>query len=140
MSQKTNIENLNSILETVNSLPDAGSGGGSIETCTLSVDWWLLAECDPDNLPIAYIQCFEDGEIKTNSFEYTIGGKPQGAPNTFIVPKNAIVALKVSDVMYPELCIMHDGTNVVTLFAHPEYGLAYTVCITGDANIEIGYP
>ena len=32
MSQTTNIEGLQTILETVNSLPDAGSGGGGGES------------------------------------------------------------------------------------------------------------
>lgn len=42
MSQKTNIESLNSILETVNSLPDAGSGGSDIKTCILTMQTTLM--------------------------------------------------------------------------------------------------
>lgn len=36
MNLQTNIAGLQEILETVNALPDVGSGGGSVETCTVT--------------------------------------------------------------------------------------------------------
>jgi hypothetical protein len=36
---QTNNNNLQSILNTVNSLPSGGSSGGSVETCTVSIDF-----------------------------------------------------------------------------------------------------
>lgn len=70
-NQLENIAGLQSILETVNSLPDAGSGGGGTpETCTVNVNWvasdGATTQYQSEGNPvIAY--CDADGALNTVS-------------------------------------------------------------------------
>lgn len=70
MSQlEANTVSLQSILSAVNALPDAGSGGGggSVETCTVSISCF-----DSENAAYAY-SAYENGQIvakgSTSGFE-----------------------------------------------------------------------
>ena len=69
MSQKTNIENLNSILDTVNSLPDAGSGGGGTpETCTVNITCTNTTAAR-----ISYTRLNSDANLETVYNHYSTG-------------------------------------------------------------------
>lgn len=49
---------LSKLVETAESLPDAGSGGGGVETCTINFN------DDTAGIGNVYFTVFEDGEIK----------------------------------------------------------------------------
>lgn len=62
-----NNTDLASILNTINNLPEAGSGGGSAtpDTCTISIDY---SQCDVANVRQYAFATFENNKITTKSF------------------------------------------------------------------------
>ena len=73
MSQKTDLQSnntdLQSILNTINNLPEAGSGGGSsggnIETCTVTINSFAA------NIRFVMYVSYEDGKYVYNDITYS---------------------------------------------------------------------
>lgn len=68
MSNKTRLQtnntNLQALIDKANALPEAGSGGGSVETCTVTV---TFTGGNPDNIWISGVQ-FADDNIQPFTF------------------------------------------------------------------------
>ena len=62
MSIKNNTTSLQNLLETINNLPDAGSGGASVDTCTI-----VINNPYPTYVTISGVSAtiYEEGIIKT---------------------------------------------------------------------------
>lgn len=88
MSQTTNIEGLQAILETVNALPEAGSGSGSaIETCSFHNSGWEMIEEYFLNV------LNSNGEITVRNYsDMTIDGAPNWTQDNCIC--GSIVVIK----------------------------------------------
>lgn len=81
--------------EVINSLPDAGgSSGGSVETCTVTVNF--TSSGPPDNLYISVTQ-FIDGTMNFNTIIYTNGDTDLTFPYIIAnVVKNSIITISGS--------------------------------------------
>lgn len=138
-NQLENIAGLQSILETVNSLPDAGSGGGGStpETCTVNVYWGASDGANPqyttDGIPaIAY--CDADGVLNTVSAKMVFPLNPNWSVDLTCMCGSLLCftqGLKSSQGI-ASVSVSQEITNLVTLPVHPSGSMTGTtdvVCL-----------
>lgn len=115
---------LDEVLAMVNALPDAGSGGGGVETCTVTVN-------DVGNVNYLTHMRYVNGEFIPTSvnFDTINGGNGYGEYTLEDVPKNSIVAFLVED--FEETIIDGDATLADSYYNYVAFW------VKGDAYIEI---
>ena len=122
---QSNNTDLQSILDTINALPDAGSGG-TVETCTVTI-----TDQYGDYGGDFYLTVFEDGEIK--SVEYNPWNDYAGTITVENVVKNSLICLATGGVKTNYLL----SYMYVTPLSHNNY--TYGFIVLDDANIQIVY-
>lgn len=105
MSQlDANTTNLQSILDAINALPEAGigGGGGSVETCTVTItqEWGMNDDPDFLHLYVPYYNVQSDGSIQTG-YEYFTSANDYEAQHsvTFTAYKNIPINILMQSAM-----------------------------------------
>lgn len=122
MSISTNNENLQTILETVNSLPDAGSGGSEIKTCTLTMQTSLMNQVSSSS----FFSCVTPNGVVT---ELANGASIEViCPSIVTVHKGGLGATTISG----DIELLYEGTaNAI------ESQLINVYRITGDCSMHV---
>jgi len=105
--------------EVINSLPSAGGGGASIETCTVTVG-------SPMDLELQYL-FWSDGDNVSSDWSAVLDTYTGGS---ITVAKNSIIYIGLASVPFESISINGDATIIY------ESGAVYVVSITGDCSIE----
>lgn len=115
MSIFTNTDSLEALLEAVNGLSGGGSGGGSVETCTVSTTMGIFAS----------VLCYSDGTTVHGDDPTLLAGMNK----SITVAKNSVLAISGEDPLWTvegDADIISDGITLV-------------LAVYGDCVIENGF-
>ena len=134
MSLQNNTSELRNILTAVNALPEAGEGGGNVETCTVTIVDSIQAENLMEKWVDAYI--FDtgfDGSIDPeNPFaHWQLECVENDGTLSLVLPKKCLVVIDTSYYLDPETLVSANHSGGIGKLTHEG-----TLLCLGNLSIE----